>query len=287
MVDSQMGAGKTRGELEEIRAAHHWLMTFCDAVTVSTGDLGDLVYHLRGGADGTYIIENAIDAEAFTDGVAHFPHRSEGEIVIGWAGGQRRQTDLVPMLKAWGKIAERHEFVTFSMAGWMPEDYFSYVPEGRTVLWNWTLPGKHGRGMQVDIGCCPVPRTRFDQNKSPIKAYEFALAGAAVIGSSIPYGSVLEPWGIQGTVCGYMADTADEWEDAIEAYIQNPQMRRKHAERLRYVVDHQHTLHTQARKWARTYRTIAGMESQDDDVQGETTLQRGDRSADDNAGMRA
>jgi hypothetical protein len=40
----------------------------------------------------------------------------------------------------------------------------------------------------VDIGCCAVADTPFSRAKTPIKAWEYAAAGAAVVATPALYG---------------------------------------------------------------------------------------------------
>jgi len=82
----------------------------------------------------------------------------------------------------------------------------------------------------TDIGLCPLADTTFNRCKSPIKAYEFALSGAAVIGSPTQYGPVLA----DGR--GLVARTESQWETAIRSYLDNPDARRRDADALRAYV---------------------------------------------------
>jgi hypothetical protein len=77
------------------------------------------------------------------------------------------------------------------------------------------------------IGLCPLADTSFNRCKSAIKAYEFALSGAAVIGSPTQYGPVLSDG--RGLVC----QTASQWEAGIRHYLDNPDARAADAARLR------------------------------------------------------
>lgn len=76
------------------------------------------------------------------------------------------------------------------------------------------------------IGLCPLQDTPFNRCKSPIKAYEFALSGAAVVGSPTQYGPVLAEG--RGLVCR----TEGQWEAAIRHYLDDPAARRRDAAAL-------------------------------------------------------
>jgi glycosyltransferase involved in cell wall biosynthesis len=76
------------------------------------------------------------------------------------------------------------------------------------------------------IGLAPLPFSTFNLGKSPIKAYEYALAGLAVIGSPTQYGPVLA----EGR--GRVADTPDAWAEALAFYLDNPDVRQTEAAAL-------------------------------------------------------
>lgn len=79
------------------------------------------------------------------------------------------------------------------------------------------------------IGLCPLPATAFNACKSPIKAYEYALSGMAVIGSPTQYGPVLA--GQRGFVVPD-GDTLG-WAKCLLAYLATPERRAADAARLR------------------------------------------------------
>lgn len=80
------------------------------------------------------------------------------------------------------------------------------------------------------IGLCPLPRTRFNEHKSPIKAYEYALAaGAAVIGSPTQYAEVL----CDGRGLVVPDDDALGWVKCLAHYLLNPDARNAAAVALR------------------------------------------------------
>jgi hypothetical protein len=80
---------------------------------------------------------------------------------------------------------------------------------------------------QVQIGLAPLDDTRFNRSKSPVKAFEYALAGAAVIGSPTQYAPILA----DGR--GIVADTPAEWRDALIHFLEAPDVRQQAAQRLR------------------------------------------------------
>lgn len=83
------------------------------------------------------------------------------------------------------------------------------------------------------IGLCPLPDTRFNATKSPIKAYEYSLSGMAVIGSPCQYGPVLRAAGLGHAV----AVSEGDWGAMLQHYLEDATSRRADAARLRAYVE--------------------------------------------------
>lgn len=82
----------------------------------------------------------------------------------------------------------------------------------------------------ASIALCPLPATEFNVGKSPVKAYEYALAsGAAVIGSPCQYAEVLA--GGRGLIVP--DGDAAGWAKCLAAYLTDPELRLVHARALR------------------------------------------------------
>lgn len=71
------------------------------------------------------------------------------------------------------------------------------------------------------IGLCPLPDSAFNRCKSPVKLYEYALAGLAVLGSETQYGPALRAAGLGHAV----AHTPAQWERALRVYLTRPDRR--------------------------------------------------------------
>lgn len=76
------------------------------------------------------------------------------------------------------------------------------------------------------IGLCPLPRTPFNEAKSPIKAYEYALSGACVVASPCQYA----PLGAFGAV---IVPEHGNWHPALAHLIDHPAEAQDRAAALR------------------------------------------------------
>lgn len=246
MLRSGMANGLDRAP-REVRETRNWMIHMSDAVTVANHQLRELV--LSRFTKPVWIVPNAIDAAELRTALVR-PYRERGSIIVGWAGGQRPGKDLEGMLGGWERLSRRRPEVRFVMAGWAPHDLSQYVPSGRTTLWPWQSPPHYIRGMAVDIGCCSVQDIPFNRMKTPIKAWEYALAGAAVIGTTALYGRTVSDGG------GLTANTPEEWHSALEYYCLDPAARRRDAAELKRKVYAHATLARNLRRTATTYNEI-------------------------------
>lgn len=238
----------SRRRLMDERQALEWAMRASDAVTVSTEPLAEVV---RGYTTApVHVLPNAIDVEWFRARLAPRPEWAD-TLTIGWAGGRRPEADLEPMARAWARIAQRYPDVRFVVAGWQSDVIYRELDAvdamDRIVRVPWLDLDRYPEAYQVDIGCTPLADTPFNRCKSPIKAYEYALAGAATIGSELLYGAHVSQ----------AADTADEWENVLSLWIESPEWRQKTNGWMQEYVDRHHSLTANVHHWADTYREIA------------------------------
>lgn len=195
-------------ELEMRRENAMWVLQQCDAVTVSTPTLANYLRQYT--RKPVYVVRNAIDVDWYTSTLDQNKEiRHPFYVTVGWAGGARPQSDLVSMLEAWEKIAQTINNVKFVISGWLPDLTEYPTVQSRLIKQEWASIEEYANNMQVDIGCVCVGDSDFSRAKSTIKAWEFALSGALVIGSRNVYEE--EPI----IVC----DTVQDWYDALETYI--------------------------------------------------------------------
>src|SRR5262245_52825972 len=254
MVEQQLGRinpEKTRAQLEADREAALWVLGQCDGVTVSTQYLASTVRRFTDAP--VEVVPNAIDAGWFTarqQGVA----RPIAGLTIGWAGGNRPDADLEQMAIAWGHVAAVFPDVTFVVMGHHPPVIRQHVPADRLVERPWLHPDDYPTGLVgIDIGCCPLQETPFNRSKTPIKAYEYALSGAAVVASPTVYRHV-----IQHEDNGLLASDADEWEDALVTLVTNERRREDLSGALRVDVGHRWSLKQHYWRWPLAWGRLRG-----------------------------
>jgi len=242
---------KTRAQLEADRAAALWVLGKVDGVTVTTQYLASTVRRFTGAP--VAVVPNALDAEWFLERQQGVPRPVPGP-TIGWAGGNRPDTDLEQMAVAWGRIAERFPDVTFRVVGHQPPVLREHVPEHRLHRTEWLPTGDYPRALVgLDIGCCPLEWTPFNRSKTPIKAWEYGVSGAAVVASPTVYGNV-----IRHGQNGHLAETANEWEHALAYLLEHPEDRAEQAAALQRDVLEKWSLRKNYWRWPHAWHRLMG-----------------------------
>lgn len=244
--------GRTLNEIRREQEVARWFVDQCDGVTVTTEPLAAVV---RSFTDKPVcVVPNALDVRWFRAHLAYRPPWAD-ILTIGYAGGRRAERDLVPMARAWGRIAERYPDVRFVIATpTTPTVLYRYVPENRFIRLGWLGLEDYPLAYQVDIGCCSVVDNAFNRCRSPIKSWEYSVAGAAVVATPTLYGECIDSDDLHGT--GLLASTADKWEWMLNHYIEYPDARQFYGSHLREHVEQHHNLDTELHRWMDAYGAI-------------------------------
>lgn len=241
---------KSAAQLEQEREARIFALRLADGVTCSTEALADVA---RRYTDATVeVVPNAIDL-GFWSGALAESKRVVDRPAIGWAGGNRPDSDAETAAEAWRRIAGCYPHVNFVVAGHPLRALIESVPVERLHFFARLPIAEYPKVYaNIDIGCAVLEPNDFNRCKSPIKALEYAAAGAAVVASPTVYGDLLEH-----SRDGYVCETADEWEAALVSLIEHPEYRNVMADRLGQKVEREHSLAGNAHRWPEAWARIA------------------------------
>jgi glycosyltransferase involved in cell wall biosynthesis len=240
--------GKSLDEWDVERRSRIFAVEIADGITCSTQRLATRLRTLTDKP--VKVVPNYIDLKWWRS-VQATVRRGLPEPTIGWAGGRRPDRDALPMVEAWARVARRHPEARFVVAGWQPA-IFERIPSDQLVLSEWLPILKYPCNyIGIDIGCCPLNDEPFNRAKTPIKAFEFAASGSAVVASPTVYGQV-----VTHGETGYLAETPDDWEWAIEDLLARRKKRQQFARRLLRVVERDWSLETHAHRWIEAWSDI-------------------------------
>lgn len=219
--------------LERQRQGRIWLLEQVDGITVSTRRLATVIRQYT--TKPIEVVPNAIDVAWFRQTLRGCT-RVVPPLTIGWAGGAREPDDLRPVAAAWSRLAYRYPDVTFVVQGHMAEILIEAVPPERVRRLPWLPLEEYPRALlNIDIGCCSVAPKLFNSSKTPIKLWEYTLAGAACVVSPTLY----RPYVTDGEDA-LVAETADEWERALASLVEDRALRTRlqRAQRRRVAIEH-------------------------------------------------
>jgi glycosyltransferase involved in cell wall biosynthesis len=240
---------KSLSQLEQDRRDRIAAIRLCDGVTVSTPELAAVVRQYV--ETPVVVVPNRIDVRWWRQTI-HGAKRQVPPLTVGWAGGARYPEDLEPVAEAWHNIAKRRADVRFVVQGHPADVLIDAIPRDRLSFVPWLELGEYPRGMKnIDIGCCSVADNHFNRCKTPIKLWEFTMAGAACAVSPTLYAPVASD-GVDALVC----DSAAEWEAALTRLIEDAGLRKNlwRAQRRRVATDH--SLATHVLDWPKAWQRI-------------------------------
>jgi glycosyltransferase involved in cell wall biosynthesis len=219
--------------LEVERQARIAVLELCDGVTVTSRRLSTIVSTYTDAP--VEVVPNAIDTRWFHH-TLHGCRRTIPPLTIGWAGGSRYYEDLEPVAEAWHNLARRYSELTFIVQGHMAEVLIDAVPTERCRRLPWLPLEEYPRALlNFDIGCAAVAPKLFNTAKTPIKVWEYAMAGVPAVASPTLYGQVVDDG-----EDGLLAETVAEWQAQLARLVEDCQLRRRlwHAQRRRVACEH-------------------------------------------------
>ncbi len=179
-----------------------------DAVIVSTAPLAKRIAPFT--KKYPLVVQNYIDGDLWDAFLREFHAQ---EIVIGISGSPTHYEDWKIASDALYRIANKHPHVRFVTYGFTP-DYLQNLPRLTEIE---ALPYAQYPGplKTFDIGLAPLiyDQEGFNRYKSPIKALDYMVAGAAALCSDHP---------VYRQVEGNKRVKDDEWFDVLDFYVSNP-----------------------------------------------------------------
>jgi glycosyltransferase involved in cell wall biosynthesis len=229
-------------KLEEERQARIDVLQLADGVTVTTRRLRTIVSQYTDAP--VEVVPNAIDTHWFRETLRGC-RRVVDPLTIGWAGGSRYYEDLEPVAEAWHNLGKRYPDVTFVVQGFLPDVLVNAVPPDRCRRLGWLPLHEYPRALlNFDIGVASVAPKLFNTAKTPIKVWEYAMAGVPAVASPTLYGQV-----VADGEDGLLAETAAEWEAQLALLIDDAELRRRLWRAQRRRVAQHHSLEHNWQQW--------------------------------------
>jgi glycosyltransferase involved in cell wall biosynthesis len=203
----------------------------CDGATVTTRVVADALRQVAPNLP-IAVVPSAIDLDRWSAAQRGVLRPWSNATTIGWLGTARPSIEHATLAEAWHAVAHARPDVRFVVGRHRSDlpasPLMSAVPADRLLTFEWRPVLEYEQlYVGIDIGCCPLEDVPFNRGKSPIKLFEYAASGAAVVASPTLYESY-----IKHGVDGYVCRTVDEWIETLLVLVDQNETRRETAARL-------------------------------------------------------
>jgi glycosyltransferase involved in cell wall biosynthesis len=141
-----------------------------------------------------------------------------GEIVIGWIGSPATAHYLQPLATVLSELATRRDIRCVAI-GARPDQV-----EGTPFEpWPWSEAGEVEMLHRFDIGIMPLPDAPWERGKCGYKLIQYMACGLPVVASPVGVNRDIVASGINGE----LAETGEEWTQALERLASDPGLRRR------------------------------------------------------------
>jgi L-malate glycosyltransferase len=208
-----LGLLRGKGKAEElIRTADH--------VITSSPALNDRCLEINRHRACTYI-SSSLDAGRFRPSNLY---SNERKVTIGWTGTFSSRPYLDLLRPIFEKLAERREFRLRVIGN------FDYkLPGVELEVVRWTAEREVEDLAAIDIGVYPLPLDEWVSGKSGLKAIHYMMMGLPCVATDVG----TTPLIIRDGENGLLVRTGEQWLEALERLLDDPELRRRLGEQAR------------------------------------------------------
>ncbi len=179
----------------------------------------------KAGALDIRYLPTVITGSRYVKNKIHFPQPEM--ITIGWIGSPttvKYLRGIVPMLEQLNKRFPIELLVVNGPKG------VEFSGKMRQIVW--TEENEVEAILQMDIGIMPLPDDKWERGKCAYKLIQYMACGLPVVASPVGMNNQVVIHGENG----YLANTDEEWIDALSDLIQHPEKRKAMGDRGRTLV---------------------------------------------------
>lgn len=203
IVRSIKGPDKTR-----------FLIRMADHVVTSSPFLNDICIGINIKKACTFI-SSSVDTDRFLPFTTYSNQKS---VVVGWTGTFSSKLYLDMLADVFRKLAER---VSFKLKIISNFDYF--LPGVDLEVVRWSAEREVADLQTFDIGVYPLPINDWVLGKSGLKAIQYMAFGLPCVATDVG----TTPMIISDGVNGRLVRTENDWLDALEELVRDPELRRR------------------------------------------------------------
>jgi L-malate glycosyltransferase len=162
------------------------------------------------------------------------PYNNERKVTIGWTGTFSSKIYLDLLRNVFLELNKRIDFKLRIIGNFQYE-----FPEIDLEVIQWVKENEVEDLQGIDIGLYPLVQDNWVLGKSGLKAIQYMAFGLPVVATD--FGTT--PRIIKHMANGWLVRTDEEWIDALETLIKNPELRRNMGEAARLTVLENYSTH--------------------------------------------
>lgn len=114
----------------------------------------------------------------------------------------------------------------------------------------WTLETEQAELSQIEIGIAPLPDTPWERGKCGVKLLQYMACGIPVVASPVGVHKEMVRHGENG----FLADTDEQWQNALSTLCRNPELRKKMGDTGRKLLEERYSLDAVVPRLAEAFR---------------------------------
>ena len=166
-------------------------------------------------------ITSSVDTDRFLPAT---PYSNAHKVTVGWTGTFSSKIYLDMLRPVFARLARRVDYRLLVIGN------FDYALPGVDLeVVRWTAEREVEDLQRLDIGVYPLPLDDWVMGKSGLKAIQYMAFGLPTVATEVG----TTPRLLRDGENGLLVRTEDEWVDALERLIRNPDLRRRLGESAR------------------------------------------------------
>lgn len=222
-----------------------YLIRTADHVITSSPFLNDTCLAFNDKKACTYIT-SSVDTDRFQPAT---PYSNERPITIGWTGTFSSKVYLDLLREVFRKLAERVDFRLKVIGN------FDYELQGvKLDVVRWTADREVEDLQTFDIGVYPLPIDDWVLGKSGLKAIQYMAFALPAVATRVG----TTPRIIRDGENGLLVETEQEWIDALERLVRDPELRRRLGQAARADAEALYSTKAVAAQYRRVLASVMG-----------------------------
>lgn len=183
------------------------------------------------GAKRVEIVPTVVDLVPYQQAIGQ---RDDDRLRLGWIGTPETWASFATKFAGWIEQVARQEGAVFRVVGAEPvprsEGPFEFLP--------WSEEAETSLVKGMDVGLMPLPDTPWTRGKCGYKLIQYMACGLPVVASPVGVNSDI----VQHGVNGFLAETPQDWLEALHSLLSDPVLRRRMGEAGRKTVEERYSL---------------------------------------------